>query len=505
MMISYEIPALERLLRSYEVTMRLDELVSGLPGAKIVGNPDVEITGLSYDSRHTKPGDLFFAVQGTFCDGNQYAAAAVERGAAAVLSGRPIEPDAGVPVVLVQDARSAKAEAAERFYRHPSQRLDCIGITGTNGKTTVSYMLKSILEQDGRSTGLIGTIAHHIGGREVPSVNTTPDPVDLQRFLAEMVDENMGAAVMEVSSHALDQDRVGQISFLTGVFTNLTREHLDYHHDMEAYARAKQRLFQSLDASSTAVINADDEAGDVMAEACACPVLRYGFSEKADITAELRRLDVDGFSMILKTPHGETDVTSRLPGRFNVLNALAASAAAISLGVPLAVIKTGIESLKNIRGRMESIDCGQDFRVIVDYAHTHDALRNILNNLKPLTAGRLITVFGCGGDRDRSKRPLMAEATTSLSDHAIITSDNPRSEKPDRIIDDILEGVVNGASYEVEADRRQAIEKAIRMATGGDIVVIAGKGHENYQILKNETVEFDDRKVAEETLWNHYR
>ena len=497
--------ALERLLRSFEVRMRLKDLVGRLTGARIMGNGDVEISGLSYDSRTVSPGDLFFAVKGTCCDGGQYAAEAVRRGAVAVLCDEPIAPRPGVPMALVKNARFAKAHVASVFYRQPARRLDCVGITGTNGKTTVSYMLKSIFEQDGRPTGLIGTIEHLIGDRSLPSKNTTPDPIDLQRYLAEMVDENLSVAVMEVSSHALVQARVGLLPFKIGVFTNLTREHLDYHLTMEEYARAKSLLFASLPSEATAVINADDPAASAMEEACRCPVLRYGLSRGVDLTAGLRRMDIDGFSMILQTPKGDVDITSRLPGRFNVVNAMAAASAALAMGVPLSAVKSGFETLKSIRGRMESIDCGQDFRVIVDYAHTSDALKNILSNLKPLTAGRLITVFGCGGDRDRTKRPLMAEVATRLSHHTVITSDNPRTEDPESIIDDILEGVAKGGSFEVKADRKRAIERAINMAGGGDIVVIAGKGHENYQILKDGMVEFDDRRVVEETLWNRYR
>jgi UDP-N-acetylmuramoyl-L-alanyl-D-glutamate--2,6-diaminopimelate ligase len=479
-------------------------LVDRLPDVKMLGSGAVEISGLCYDSRRASPGDLFIAVQGTFCDGSRYITEAVEKGAVAVLTDKPIEPRPPVPVALVKDARSAKAHVASVFYRHPSRRLDCIGITGTNGKTTVSYMLNAILEQDGRPTGLVGTICHQIGRKSVPSTNTTPDSIDLQRYLAEMVDENLSAAVMEVSSHALVQARVGLLHFKVGVFTNLTREHLDYHITMEEYERAKSLLFASLPQSATAVINADDPAAGAMQEACRCKMVRYGFSPGVDVTAELRRLDIDGFSMILKTPTGDVDVTSRLPGRFNVMNAMAASAAALALGVPLAAVKSGFESLKSIKGRMESIDCGQDFRIIVDYAHTSDALANLLSSLKPLTQGRLITVFGCGGDRDRSKRPLMAKTATSLSNHTVITSDNPRTEDPDSIIRDILAGVVEEGNYDVEIDRRKAIETAINMAGGGDIVVIAGKGHENYQILKDGTVDFDDRLVAEEVLWNRY-
>lgn len=503
-MAAVKISALERLLRSYEVSMRLEDLFSGLPDVTLIGSGDVEVKGLSYDSRCTKAGDLFFAVQGTFEDGSRYAAEAVEKGAVAVLTDQSLEGQP-VPVIMVKDARYAKAHVADLFFRHPSLRLDCVGITGTNGKTTVAYMLKSILEQDGRPCGMIGTIHHHIGGKMIPSKNTTPDPIDLQRYLAEMVDENLNAAVMEVSSHALDQARVGALKFKVGVFTNLSREHLDYHETMEEYARAKSLLFAALPPEAGAVINADDPIAATMIDACGCPVFRYGFSRGVDVTAEVRRVDIDGFSMIIKTPAGEVDVTSRLPGQFNVMNALAASTAAFALNVPLTAIKSGFETLRSIKGRMESVDCGQDFRIIVDYAHTSDALRNLLSHLKPLTAGRLITVFGCGGDRDRTKRPLMAEAVTAYSHHTIVTSDNPRTEDPLAIIDDIMAGVAAGASHMVEPDRKKAIKKAIGMATGGDIVVVAGKGHENYQILKNETIAFDDRRVAEEALWNLYR
>jgi UDP-N-acetylmuramoyl-L-alanyl-D-glutamate--2,6-diaminopimelate ligase len=485
--------------------MRLDDLLSGLEGVTLRGSAETEISGLSYDSRQTKPGDLFFALRGTISDGTRYAAEAVKNGAVAVLSDQPIELPVDVPVAWMEDVRYAKARVAAVFYRHPSRRLDCIGITGTNGKTTVSYMLKSILEQDGRPTGLIGTICHHIGKKTEPSQNTTPDPVELQRLLAEMVDENLNVAVMEVSSHALVQARVGALDFILGVFTNLSREHLDYHITMDEYERAKSLLFDSLPENATAVINTDDPAASTMCDACRCPVIRYGFSPQADITAELRRLDIDGFSMILKTPAGEVDVTSRLPGRFNVSNALAASAAAFALHVPLAAIKSGFEAQRSIRGRMESIDCGQDFRVIVDYAHTGDALANLLSNLKSLTAGKLIAVFGCGGDRDKTKRPEMARAATALADHTVITSDNPRSEDPGSIIEDIVKGVVRDAEYSIEPDRKKAIESAIGMAAGGDIVVIAGKGHEDYQILRDGTIAFDDRRVTEEVLWRRYR
>jgi len=309
----HAISALDRLLRSDEVRMKLEDLLSGYPVAKITGSKDTLISGLSYDSRSTSPGDLFIAVQGTNSDGCRYIADAVERGAAAVVFDRPVKEDLGTVTVLVDDARSAKACLASRFYKQPSTRLDCVGVTGTNGKTTVSYMLKSILEQDGRPTGIIGTINYQIGKTVIPSKNTTPDPIDLQNYLAQMVDENMSAAVMEVSSHALVQERTGNVDFKVGVYTNLTREHLDYHETMEEYRRVKSLLFNSLSSDATAVLNGDDPSSAVMAGVCSCPILRYGFAEGVDVTAKLRRLDIDGFSMILKSPVGEVDITSRLP------------------------------------------------------------------------------------------------------------------------------------------------------------------------------------------------
>jgi len=497
--------------------MKLKELISGEHGAfddvdetavaagyEIAvarGCEDVVVSGLSHDSRTTRPGDLFFAVQGTFDDGNSYVSEAIERGAVAVVSSRDIELPPGVPLVLVRDERRAKGALASRFFGHPSRRLKCVGVTGTNGKTTTAHMVRSILEQNGWSTGLIGTIKHLVGEKEIQAHTTTPDAVDVQRYLAQMVDENQDAAVLEASSHALVQSRTESVSFAVGVFTNLSREHLDYHQTMDEYKKAKSLLFAALDPAAAAVINADDPAGTFMAAACRCPVLTYGLRDRADVRGEIRRLDIDGFSMMLRTPAGAIDVTSRLLGRHNVFNALAASAAAVALGVPLEACKAGLETLSAVPGRVETVDVGQDFRVIVDYAHTDDALRKLLENLRHLTAGRLITVFGCGGDRDVFKRPLMAQAATTLSDLTIVTSDNPRSEDPLKIIDDILRGCATGSSLRVEPDRRAAIEMAVNEARGGDIVAIAGKGHEDYQILNTGVVDFDDREIAKEALW----
>ncbi len=498
---AFEFPVLERLLRSSQVKMKLKDLVAGCRGVVLKGPGDVTVAGMSHDSRTTEEGDLFFAVLGTVEDGRIYAAQALEKGAVAVVSESELDLPEAVPLVLVKDVRKAKGRLASFFFGHPSENIGCIGITGTNGKTTTSYMLRSILEQDGLSTGLIGTIQHLIGKKPVRASTTTPDPIEIQRFLAQMVDENQDAAVLEVSSHALDQARVEAVGFRVGVFTNLSQEHLDYHGSMEEYRNAKSRLFSSLDSTARAVVNIDDPTGTFISSRCGCPVLTYGFSPEADFRGKLQRLDIDGFSMVLETPEKEIEITSRLIGKHNVSNALAASAAASAFGVDLPAVKTGIEILAAVPGRVECVDVGQDFRVIVDYAHTDDALHSLLENIRPLTKGRLITLFGCGGDRDAFKRPRMAEAATTFSDLTIVTTDNPRSEDPQKIIDDILAGCRPDAERIVEPDRRKAIEKAVGRARGGDIVVIAGKGHEDYQILNSGVVEFDDRQVVKEVLW----
>jgi UDP-N-acetylmuramoyl-L-alanyl-D-glutamate--2,6-diaminopimelate ligase len=500
-MLTAEIPVLQRLIRSFEVTMKLNKLVEQYGEASVLGPDDVVLSGLSCDSRSTRPGDLFFAVQGTFKDGSAFISEALERGAVAVVSSRELALPGTVPLVLVEDERRAKGVLSSLFFGRPSQRLLCIGLTGTNGKTTTSWMIRSILEQNGFSTGMLGTIQHRVGSESIRATTTTPDAVDIQKYLARMVDDNHDAAVLEVSSHALVQSRAEGVQFGVGVFTNLTREHMDYHGSMEEYRRAKSILFAGLAPTATAVLNDDDPNSEEMAAVCACPVITYGLTRRADVYGEVRRLDIDGFSMIVKSPAGSVDVTSRLLGRYNVSNALAAAAAAVAMNVPLSAVKAGIEALRAVPGRVETIDVGQDFRVIVDYAHTDDALRKLLENLCRLTSGRLITVFGCGGDRDAFKRPLMAEAATSLSDLTVITSDNPRSEDAAHIIDDILKGCASGAAVKVEPDRRAAIEYAIGEARGGDIVAIAGKGHEDYQILNSGRVDFDDRKVAREALW----
>ncbi|MEW6742993.1 MAG: UDP-N-acetylmuramoyl-L-alanyl-D-glutamate--2,6-diaminopimelate ligase [Planctomycetota bacterium] len=483
--------------------LALKELHQLVEGARIVGGADTTCISLSCDTRTLRPGALFFAVPGYAEDGLAYAAQAVERGAVGIVAEREMPTPLGAPVLIVPDVRIAKARAAAAFYDHPSRALDVIGVTGTNGKTSTTFMLRSILEHDGRLVGLLGTVGYDCGRGLQRSSNTTPDAIDLQRDLAEMVDRGLEAAVMEVSSHALAQHRVTDLQFRAGVFTNLSSEHLDYHKTMEAYRDAKARLFEQLDSGAVAVLNADDPTSPYLRERCRCRVLTYGLLPGcAEVTARLKRMDIDGMAFDLVSPWGTVDVISRFVGQHNLCNALAACATALELGASLQAIKGAFEVLTTIPGRLEPVDRGQDFRVLVDYAHTDDALGKVLDALRPLTRGRLIVLLGCGGDRDRGKRPRMGAVASRLADVCIVTSDNPRSEEPGRIIEEIMAGVTGTAESRVVPDRRQAIRVALELARGGDIVLLAGKGHEDYQILGRERIPFDDRKVAEEVLWS---
>ncbi len=485
----------------------LGELLRCVEPLSVRGGVDVAIEQLATDSRRAGPRSLFFAVPGVKEDGARFAADAVKNGAIAIIA----ETDVAIPgrddvtLVRVADCRLAKARIADRFFGAPSTKLPVIGVTGTNGKTTTTWMLRSIAEYDACETVLIGTIGYEVGGETRAAPNTTPDSIELHETLRDGLDAGAGLAVMEVSSHSLEQARVAGVEFSAGVLTNVTPEHLDFHGTFEAYRAAKRRLFEMLGKDSVAVLNAEDPATDEYAAATKARVIRYGLAADGaagSITARVRRLDIDGMSFILKTPRGDVDVNCRLVGRHNLMNALAASAAAYSLGFPLDAIRGGFEMLTSVPGRLESVDCGQDFRVLIDYAHTHDALQNVLESLRPLTKGRLITVFGCGGNRDKQKRPRMGEVVTRLSDLAVVTSDNPRNEEPLAIIEEIQSGIAGGCPVIVEPDRRAAIEAALRSARGGDIVLIAGKGHETRQIFKSESIEFDDRSVAREILWN---
>ncbi len=470
-----------------------------------------EVTGLAYDSRQVKPGHVFFALRGVNSDGASFAPQAIAKGAIAVVSESPAPTGTSVPWIQVSSDRAALAALAAAYYGNPSEELLLVGITGTNGKTTTSYVLSAIFEAAGVTCGRIGTVGYRIGSREVDAARTTPEAPDLQHMLREMVEQRCGACVMEVSSHALSLRRADNLRFAAGIFTNLTRDHLDFHGDMEAYFAAKRRLFELLPDGAVGVINVDDRRGADMGAATRRPVT-YAIDSAADVRPGPLSFSLEGLTFDVRTPRGTLHVRSRLVGRPNAYNILAAAAAAMALDLPFSAIETGVSALEHVPGRFQVISASDDdVRVIVDYAHTDDALKNLLETARPLASARVITVFGCGGDRDKTKRPLMGAVAARLSDLVIVTSDNPRSEDPERIIEEIRRGIVMPADRTPPrgqsatpsiaiVDRRAAIEKAIRDARPGDLVLIAGKGHEKYQAIGDRTLPFDDVEVARAAL-----
>lgn len=473
-----------------------------------VGLRRQEVQGLQYDSRAIEGGDVFFAFPGEHADGHDFVDAVLAAGAVAIASEREAPEEHRKQWIHVLHGRKALAHAALRFYDRPDQRLKLTGVTGTNGKTSTVFLLDSILEHARMLTARFGTIEHKVGPRRIKAVNTTPESLDLVRFLAELVEAGGTHATFEASSHALDLGRIYGFDFHTVVFTNLSQDHLDYHKTLEAYAAAKRLLLEGAGGETPrfAVINRDDPVGQDWMEASASETLSYGVQPGADVAAQNVDVRLSGLRFRAKTPQGDLDVQSSLGGEFNVANLLAAIAAALTLGVGLDAIGEGIEKCKAVPGRFELIDEGQPFTVIVDYAHTDDALRNLLESAQALrrqskTPRRILTVFGCGGDRDRTKRPAMGEIAGRLSNLVILTSDNPRSEDPLNIINDIRVGLGRvDSSYEVEPDRAQAIRFAVAQATGGDIVLIAGKGHETTQTIGGQVNSFDDREVARGVL-----
>jgi UDP-N-acetylmuramoyl-L-alanyl-D-glutamate--2,6-diaminopimelate ligase len=490
--------------------MTLADLIAPLPIADRQGTLDVQVTGLTDDSRAVKPGSVFVAVKGGRTDGHAFLRQAVAAGAAAlVVQDRVQEAALSVPLVRVNDSRQALGLLASRFHGEPSARLRMIGVTGTNGKTTITYLCKSVLEAAGRKVGVIGTVAYQIGAERLPASHTTPGAVELQELLARMVAAGLDSAVMEVSSHALALDRIAGCEFDVAIFTNLTQDHLDFHADLEDYFQAKLRLFTSLTpagkkpGSKRAVVNVDDERGRRVCEATRVPVWTYAIKQPSDIRAEDVRLSLAGTSFTAVTPNGRFPVESRLVGEHNVYNMLAAIGMGLHENLPPDTIRAGLRAVDNVPGRFERVEAGQSFTVVVDYAHTEDALVRLLTAADRLKTGRIITVFGCGGDRDRGKRPKMGRAAARYSDVVFVTSDNPRSEDPMAIIREIEAGIREAGAkgrYEVIADRRKAIEAAIREAKPGDMVLIAGKGHEDYQIVGSERFHFDDREVAREAI-----
>lgn len=486
---------------SFQRLADLEKLVSPLPTAEVKAKNRVEISGLSYDSRNVSEGDLFTCIRGFKTDGHMYAGEAVAKGARALLVERWLSED--VPQVKVDDSRLASAIVAASFFGKPSQQLQLVGITGTNGKTTVAYLLEAIFRTAGLKSGLLGTITGRIGAADLPLEHTTPEAIDSQRIFRKMVDEGVQAVAMEVSSQGIHLNRVTGSDFNVLVFTNLSPEHLDYHQTMEGYFDAKSSLFISAEAAAAAVINIDDPYGrQLQAKVGQRQQYTYGLDEAASIRALDVETDDTGTRFVLATAVGQARVALKLNGRFNVSNALGASGAALALGLPLDAVKDGLETVRVVPGRFELVDEGQGFTVIVDYAHTPDSLGNLLGAAKELCQNRLITIFGCGGGRDRSKRALMGEIAAQQSDYVYLTSDNPRSEDPEAIISEIKVGLTRHPSiaYEVILDRRQAIFAAMDEARGGDFIVIAGKGHEQVQIFKDRETAFDDRSVAREAL-----
>ncbi|MBR5291904.1 MAG: UDP-N-acetylmuramoyl-L-alanyl-D-glutamate--2,6-diaminopimelate ligase [Clostridia bacterium] len=458
---------------------------------------DVEVNELRYNSRKVEKGDVFCCVVGTFADGHKYAAQAVEAGAAALVVERQLDLD--VPQVLVENTRIAMAEMAAAYYGNPADEMVMVGITGTNGKTSTSYMLKSIAERMGKKVGLIGTIRNMIGDIIIDTERTTPESVDLQRILRQMKDENVDVVIMEVSSHSLDQKRVHGISYDVGCFTNLTQDHLDYHRTFENYFAAKKLLFAQCE---KAVINLDDSYAADMVAGFDIPVLSVGVREQADVTAS----EIDITTRGVQFDFNYRNVTSRfnvpIPGLFSVFNAMSAAGIALSLGWTLDSIKYGLEHMVSVSGRLEPLPTGKnEFTVLLDYAHTPDALENLLKTVRGFATGRVVTLFGCGGDRDHAKRPIMGEIAGRFSDFAIVTSDNPRSEDPMEIIASVEDGVKkSGCEYIVIENRRDAIEYALKNANKNDVIILAGKGHENYQEINGGKQHFDEKEIVAEIL-----
>ncbi len=483
---------LGQILAAISVEAGLPPEVAGLP-----------VMDLEYDSRRVQPGALFFAFQGQRADGRAFAQEAMNRGAVAVVSELPPPEGVNAPWIRVGHARQALALAARRLYAAPDERLVVTGITGTNGKTTVAWLVDSILKTAGKTTALIGTIQYRVGGEVRPAPNTTPESLDLQRIFSELEQRGGSHVTMEVSSHALALGRVYGLRFHTALFTNLTRDHLDFHRTMEKYFQAKQLLFEGCGAPPPrfAAVNADDPYGRRLVLAPETAKMTYGLEPGADVRASNVSATAEGLRFELLAGGRTLKVHSPLIGLINVYNILAAGSAALTCGVGIETIVSGIEHCPAVPGRFERVDEGQPFAVIVDYAHTDDALRNAIRAARGVTTGRVITLFGCGGDRDRTKRPLMGAAAAELSDFVVLTSDNPRSEDPLAIMNDVMVGLRRfDVVYVAEPDRERAIRRALAEAQPGDLVLFAGKGHETYQILRDRTIPFDDRDVARRVL-----
>jgi UDP-N-acetylmuramoyl-L-alanyl-D-glutamate--2,6-diaminopimelate ligase len=484
--------------------MNLAEIVKTVNPLAVEGTLDREITGITCDSRRVMPGNMFVAVRGGRTDGHRFVEAAIDRGALAVV----LESDANfrrVTRIKVSDARRSMAQASAQFYNHPSQSLKVVGITGTNGKTTTAFMVRAIMEAAGLPCGLLGTVQYQIGQRVIPASRTTPESVEIQEMMSQMLRAGCGGVSMEVSSHALDQSRVAEVDFDVAVFTNLSQDHLDYHGTMENYFESKVKLFSALGTvrkAGRAVVNADNAYGRELIKRLGGDhaVVSYGVKSAAVVRATDVRVSPEGSYFVVHTPQGSIPMSLPLIGRYNVSNALAAISAGLALDIDLQAIEPALAKFRPVPGRVEKVNTREDYSVFIDYAHTADALRNVLVTLSELTRGRLIVVFGCGGDRDKGKRKSMGQAAADLADFSILTSDNPRTEDPREILSQIEEGFWASTvrRYQVIEDRREAIERALDIARPGDTVLIAGKGHEAYQEFADTVVPFNDRLVVEE-------
>ena len=502
-----------------ETPKTLRALLNGLDGCEVQGDLDAPVTGVAYHSREVTPGGLFVALKGHRTDGHLYLAASLDRGARVVVTEQELDPPEGVTVVRVPQARLALAHLSAAFYGHPSRELTLVGITGTNGKTSTTYILEAILNAAGGRVGVVGTVNYRVGDQTWPAPVTTPESLDLQRLLREMRTRGVTHVFMEVSSHALDLNRVDGAAFAAGVFTNLSQDHLDYHRDLDEYFAAKSRLFLEIlvnggPSPGLAVLNLDDPRGHELREAVRVPALTYGLHPESQVRPLSHRFRQDGLSARLTTPAGEVEITSRLVGPFNLANILAAAATALALGIDPDTVARGIAALPGVPGRLERFGPPAGPGVFVDYAHTPAAITQALAALQTLNFSRVITVFGCGGDRDRTKRPLMGRAAAAGSQLVIVTSDNPRTEDPLAIIREIEPGLSDSglarldvaaankgkAGYLVVPDRREAIQLAVALARPGEAVLVAGKGHENYQIWGTERRHFDDREEVAQAL-----
>ena len=490
--------------------MTIEQLVSVLNNVEVKGDVNKEIEFITHDSRRVRKNTLFVCICGTRVDGNKFIPQAIEAGACAIMTEKDVEVPADITVIKVPNMREAMELAVPYFYDYPGKKMRMIGVTGTNGKTSSTYMLRDILCKAGYKVGVIGTIKIMIEDEEMPIHNTTPDEIDLQEILDKMYKQNIDYVVMEVSSHALDMNRIAGCEYDTAMFTNLTQDHLDYHKTMENYALAKAKLFDSLSApnlvksNKNAVINLDDELGSkTMIEHTKCNLITYGIKNDAVLKAENVEIKASGASFDVKYKDDCVHFDLKVIGMFNVYNILGVIGVALAEKISFDIIKETLEAFEAVAGRFELVRQGQDFSVIVDYAHTPDGLENVLKTAREIAKKRLIVVFGCGGDRDRTKRPIMGRIAAQLADVVIATSDNPRTEDPEFILSEVEAGVLpalHGNFHEKITDRRTAIFRAIELAQKDDIVLIAGKGHENYQILKTGTIHFDDKEVAIEAI-----